>query len=118
MHDKMPTDENIQKHGCTVVSVCVLCMRNFETLDHLFLHCSFVAHLWNWLGDMLHRTIDTTIVLCTLSCTPVKDNSQIKDLFFSGIIHTFHTVWLVRNSIRFNGLHASLLAAKAKYPPW
>jgi len=44
MHDKMPNDDNIRKCGCTVVSVCVLCMTNFETSTHL-LECPFASHL-------------------------------------------------------------------------
>ena len=53
-------------------------------------------------------------MLSTISCVPDRGNSQIIDLFISGVIHTFHTIQLVRNSIGFNGLKSSLLAAKAK----
>jgi len=51
MHDKMPTYENLLRRGCTVVSVCVLCLQNFETLAHLFLRYPLASHLWTWLRE-------------------------------------------------------------------
>ena len=89
-------------------------MGNFEISTHFFLNCLFALNFWNWLGEQLNRTIDTTSILSTLSCVPSSGSSQVRDLFISGIIHTFHTIWLVRNSLCFNGLKASHLAAKAK----
>jgi len=114
MHNKMPTDENIRRRGCTVVLICVLCMSNFETSEHLILSCPFAAGLWTWLGDQLHCSIDTTSVISTLSCVPSRGSSQVRDIFISGIVHTVHTVWLVRNCMCFNASKVSVLAAKAK----
>lgn len=48
MHCKIPTDENLQSRGCTLVSICVLCYATDETSSHLFLTCDFAKHLWRW----------------------------------------------------------------------
>jgi len=44
-HGKMPTDENLKKCGCIVVSICSLCMIVDESSDHLFFHCQFARQL-------------------------------------------------------------------------
>lgn len=114
MPDKMPTDENIRRRGCTLVSICVLYMISSENSVHLFLECLFASHLWTWLGNQLHRPIIIDSVLSTLSLVPACGSNQVRNMFISGIINMFHTIWLTRNSMRFNGLKVSLLAAKAK----
>jgi len=43
--------------------------------------CCFATQLWNWLGDLLHRPIDTTLVIYTFSCVPDSVGSQVRDLF-------------------------------------
>jgi hypothetical protein len=64
LHDRLPTDENLIKRGCTVVSVCSLCLAGLETTSHLFLSCSFAAQLWNWLGTMFENNFDCTNISC------------------------------------------------------
>jgi len=54
MLSKLPTDENIQLRGCTLVSICVLCFQNAESSTHLFLTCDFAVALWRWLGAQLN----------------------------------------------------------------
>ena len=36
VHKKLPTNEHLRSHGCTIVSICVLCFRAAETSEHLF----------------------------------------------------------------------------------
>jgi hypothetical protein len=36
LHNKLPTDENLRKRGCSIVSVCCFCMQNNETSHHIF----------------------------------------------------------------------------------
>jgi hypothetical protein len=45
MHKKMPTDENLRKRGCIIVSGCAMCLRNEESTSHLFLNRQFAARL-------------------------------------------------------------------------
>jgi len=41
MLSKLPTDENLQARGCTLVSMCPLCYHQAESSSHLFLDCDF-----------------------------------------------------------------------------
>ncbi|KAF6145345.1 hypothetical protein GIB67_016806 [Kingdonia uniflora] len=51
-HGKLPTDDNVQKKGITLVSRCCLCSNNSESIHHLFWDCSFSICLWTWLEDL------------------------------------------------------------------
>ncbi|CAJ2653183.1 unnamed protein product [Trifolium pratense] len=114
LHDQMPTDENLQRRGCTVVSVCVLCMQQSETTAHLFLLCPFAQELWNWLGDLFNVHFDITSFLSLFdSCVP-SWSSQLRHITLAAIIHTFHKIWMARNLIRFNSASIILQAAKMK----
>ncbi|XP_042483849.1 uncharacterized protein LOC122064192 [Macadamia integrifolia] len=44
-HGKLPTDESIQKRGIALVSRCSLCGVEVESMDHIFLQCSFAEGL-------------------------------------------------------------------------
>ncbi|PNY16684.1 hypothetical protein L195_g013409 [Trifolium pratense] len=63
----MPTDENLVKRGCVVVSVCVLCFAHLETTVHLFLSCPFAQQLRCWLGSLLHYVLVTNSITSLLS---------------------------------------------------
>ncbi|MCI42961.1 hypothetical protein A2U01_0064198, partial [Trifolium medium] len=46
-------------------------------------------------------------------CTP-SWSTQIQQLALAAITHTFHTIWMARNVIRFNNASITLHAAKMK----
>ncbi|GAU24780.1 hypothetical protein TSUD_356100 [Trifolium subterraneum] len=89
-------------------------MGTSESFPHIFLHCNFAAALWQWLGELLHTVFDRADFLAIFrSCNP-SWCSQVKELSLAAIIHTFHTIWMARNVIRFNNAKISLHAAKTK----
>ncbi|MCI18110.1 glycerol-3-phosphate dehydrogenase, partial [Trifolium medium] len=97
-----------------MASICVLCMGTSESSLHIFLHCNFAVVLWQWLGGLLHTVFDRTDFLAIFrSCNP-SWCSQVKELALAVIIHTFHTIWMARNVIRFNNAKLSLHAARMK----
>ena len=101
MHGKMPTNENLRKKGCVIVSVCCFCLNSVETLEHLFLHYTFASDLWTWLGEKLHRSIDRISIASLLNCIPTHCSSQVSDIYLAAILHTVHIIWLARNAFRF-----------------
>jgi len=113
-HGRMPTDENLRSRGCNVVSICNLCLKNDETSEHLFLRCQFSKKLWDWIGGKLNRLIDCSTTDSLLSCIPASCSSQVSGIFVAAIVHTLHTIWWARNSLRFTTLTPSLHSAKVR----
>ncbi|XP_039686503.1 uncharacterized protein [Medicago truncatula] len=110
----MPTDENLRRRGCIVVSVCNLCLTAAESSEHLFLSCIFAAQLWGWLGSRLNCVVDTSSFAALLSCRSASCSSQVAEIYLAAILHTLHTIWCARNSIRFSFLAPSLHAAQVR----
>ncbi|XP_042485259.1 uncharacterized protein LOC122065524 [Macadamia integrifolia] len=46
VHDKLPTDDAIQKKGIDLASKCSLCGMEAETSTHIFLQCSYSEDIW------------------------------------------------------------------------
>ncbi|XP_019462882.1 PREDICTED: uncharacterized protein LOC109361800 [Lupinus angustifolius] len=97
----MPTDDNLQKRGCYMGSMCSLCRSNTEDSSHLFLTCPFAIYLWNWLGSHLAISIDTSSVFALFSIYNNSWSKQMNEMLFACIIYTIHTIWLCRNKTRF-----------------
>jgi hypothetical protein len=113
-HNKMPTDENLRRRGCIVVSVCSLCMSTDESSEHLFLRCNFANQLWDWIGMKLNCIIDRSTAGSLLSCRPARCSSQVSDIYIAAVLHTIHSIWWARNSLRFSDVVPTLHAAKVR----
>jgi len=111
---KLPTDENLQKRGCTLVSICVLCGKHAETSAHLFLTCDFAVAIWRWMGSKLSCTFILTSSATLLTSIPQRRSSQLRDVYWAAIVHTVYTIWVARNSIRFSSAHVTLHATTTK----
>jgi len=117
MHGKMPTDENLRRRGCIIVSVCCFCLLNDKTSEHLFLHCPFAMEIWNWIGGKLNFGFDCTSFESLLLSLPQNRSSQVRDIFLAVVVHTLHSIWLARNTVHFSSnafsLHAVQLRVQA-----
>jgi len=111
---KMPTDKNLRRRGCIVVSICNLCLKTDESSEHFFLRCQFSKQLWDWIGAKLNRVIDCSTLESLISCRPVRCSSQVSDIFLAAILHTLHTIWWARNSLRFTTVKPTLHSAKVR----
>jgi len=80
MLSKLPTDENLQLRGCTLVSMCPLCYNQAESSTHLFLECAFSQTIWHWLGIKLQRSIPLASPTSLLTCIPQRCSSQLRDV--------------------------------------
>jgi len=114
MHGRMPTDENLRRRGCIIVSICHFCMVIDETSKHLFLHCSFATNLWLWLGGILHITFNLASFETLISSIPPKCSSQVRDIYWATMVHSLHDIWLTRNSLWFTNLTTSVHSTKAR----
>ncbi|KAF1897548.1 hypothetical protein Lal_00036990 [Lupinus albus] len=100
-HHKMPTDENLG--GCHLASMCSNCYSQIETSNHVFLTCSFVVHLWDWLGGIFKIHFNTNSIESLFLVCNRQWCHQVKGVLVAAIINTINTAWFCRNSSRFNG---------------
>ncbi|XP_019451878.1 PREDICTED: uncharacterized protein LOC109353979 [Lupinus angustifolius] len=101
LHRKMPTDENLQRRGCNLASICSICKSNFETSNHSFLECYFVVSLWQWLSSILHTQLDISSIEAIFSYYNKKRSHLLKVVVVAAIIHTANIIWFCRNHSRF-----------------
>ena len=47
-HGQLPTDQHIHNKGLHICSICTLCEKHGEFIQHLFFECSNVLHIWSW----------------------------------------------------------------------
>jgi hypothetical protein len=110
----MPTDENLMKRGCIVVSACDLCLSQFESTTYLFLSCSFATHLWNWLGSLFRIVFNTNIFYTLFESFATNWSAYLTNIATVGVLHVLHSIWLARSSIRFNNAKIIIHTAKMK----
>ena len=59
-HHILPTNTMLYKFGIKDSDKCTFCNNEKETLEHVFIDCTFSEHFWNeleiYLSDKLHRT--------------------------------------------------------------
>lgn len=49
-----------------LTSYCCMCGRDAETVDHLFLHCSYASQVWQWMFRVLGVNIGPHVSLLVL----------------------------------------------------
>ncbi|XP_058749874.1 uncharacterized protein LOC131622872 [Vicia villosa] len=105
MHNKVPTDDNLQLRGFSFPSVCSLCLSSTESSKHLFFDCSYVRHIWNWLDS---------IMLLSFSINGIEDckralhhswSAQVKAVVNACIVGIIYNIWNARNMARFDDVH-------------
>ncbi|CAN1778682.1 Putative ribonuclease H protein At1g65750, partial [Linum perenne] len=46
-HRRIATIDNLQRRGMVLVNWCVLCTKEKESIDHIFIHCPLAVSIWN-----------------------------------------------------------------------
>jgi hypothetical protein len=85
-----------------------------ESSYHLFLQCPFATNIWLWLGGILHITFNLASSAAILSSFPQNCSSQVRDIYVLAVVHTFHGIWKVHNSLQFNNQITSLHWTKVR----
>jgi hypothetical protein len=98
LHNKMATDENLIKRGCIMVSICVPLSVKLLNPFSLISTLSFCVEI---------MALARRVVRCDI-CFGHNPG------YFLKVIHTFHTIWMAWNDIRFNNSIITVHAAKAK----
>jgi len=84
----------------------VLCQKQQETFEHLFLQCAAVIPIWTYISDIIKRItgaqLKPTSELCIQFNFP-QQVAQHTDLLVLLYTMTRHTIWKARNAVRFDG---------------
>jgi len=51
-HGRLPRDQHIQNKGLHIWSLCTLCEKHEESIQHLFFECSNVLRIWSWVRQI------------------------------------------------------------------
>jgi len=97
LHNKLPTDENLRKRGCTIVSICCFCLQESESSHHIFFDCPVTSRLWEWLGKGTNQHLDCTNCLQLLLGGMGTRSKLVQQLLHSAIIHAIWVIWIERN---------------------
>ena len=95
-----------------LVSQCNLSSASTESLDHIFLHCSFSVAIWSHFSSIFELPVlPSSIMGVFLMGLHNGRSPQLKELWlicFTSVILWF--IWHVRNKIRFDGRTSSIAA--------
>lgn len=59
LRNRIATNDNLKNCGMIFRSYCCMRMRSDETVNHLFLHCSFARVVWRLLFDKCNISLTT-----------------------------------------------------------
>jgi hypothetical protein len=108
LHDRLPTDENLRKRGCYIVSICCFCRKQSESSSHIFLHCPVTAQLWDWLSKGSGQHMDLTSGLSLVLSSVGVGGKLAHQIVNSSILHTIWCIWLERNNRYFNDKQSTI----------
>jgi len=102
LENKISTWDNLIKCGKITPSLCSLCFKDVESVDHIFVHCDFTKKVWSDVKGGLHlnmiwRTFPLyTVWKCGIKMFLFTNNFQylfvgeygeLKTLLFLKIFH-------------------------------
>ncbi|CAN0887989.1 hypothetical protein LINGRAHAP2_LOCUS15726 [Linum grandiflorum] len=98
-HRKIATIDNLQKRGFQMVNMCVLCRKETESVDHLFIHCEFSYKVWSLVSSTLsiHGPLASN-VSCLISAWKGMNCMTSFRKATKAILHSFFWyIWKERN---------------------
>nr|ABN08953.1 Ribonuclease H, related [Medicago truncatula] len=114
-HDRLPTDENLQKRGCSLASVCIFCMNQSETSSHLFLNCPLSLKIRSWLSAVTDLNLDLDCWNSLLLGDQDREGQMVHQIMSAAVIQVIWTLWVERNSRLFQGKSKSVASLKQYY---
>ncbi|KAL6187555.1 hypothetical protein ACLB2K_038953 [Fragaria x ananassa] len=103
------SEEFLQKRGISMASRCSLCHRHGESLEHIFLSCSFASSVWQCLTAMFQLGAHHGSLLDLLHVGLVYSRSpQLRELWLTAFVITLWCIWKFRNQARFDGVQPNV----------
>ncbi|KAF5463697.1 hypothetical protein F2P56_013842 [Juglans regia] len=107
---KVLTTENLRRRGLFIADWCVLCKRDGESVNHLFVHCKVTRFLWNevlsWTG--LHWVMPREVVDLLVGWKGVKGCKKAMSVWKMIPPCLMWCIWLERNGRCFEDRECSL----------
>lgn len=105
-HNRISTQDNLQKRGKITASRCDMCLSSSETVNHLFLRCNFAARLWKWIWDTFNIPSTTPHSISDLwnMIRKLKFSPQIRQLLISCCLICLYALWDTRNKLIFHNI--------------
>ncbi|CAN0884957.1 Putative ribonuclease H protein At1g65750 [Linum grandiflorum] len=100
------TMDNLQKRGLIAPNRCSLCKRAAESIDHIFLECSYSQKIWNRFSSTLSFTGPHYHIMTKVIKGWKGMNFTVEfDLFRGVFLHAFYWfIWLERNGRIFKNI--------------
>ncbi|KAL6143356.1 hypothetical protein ACLB2K_054051 [Fragaria x ananassa] len=120
-HLKLPTDDQLQRRGIPMVSVCQLCsFSHIEDMPHLFVNCSFAQHIWQWLACCFGTSLPSYGSLNDLwsSVAGKSFSPQLKNIWRATCFFALMAIWKSRNKLRFDNKQPSLMRVFRSVKAW
>ncbi|XP_062014798.1 uncharacterized protein LOC133731445 [Rosa rugosa] len=104
LRGRVISDDFLQRRGVALVSRCDLCGIDSESLDHIFLNCSFTAAIWSHFTSLFELGGVPPSILEGLQVgMAVGRSGQLKDLWLICFTSILWFVWNARNKMRHEG---------------
>ncbi|KAL0431296.1 UNVERIFIED_CONTAM: hypothetical protein Sradi_0755600 [Sesamum radiatum] len=104
LHSWIPVDTTLKRRGIPLVSRCVCCFKEEESLPHLFLHNPVVLEVWQFFAAKLQLTLpctDNFFIFLQAWKLPPPAHPHIRDLLPALILWN---IWTSRHAAKFEGV--------------
>jgi len=88
-------DQHIKNKGLHICSMCTLCEKHEEFIQHLFFECSNALHIWSWVRQIF-LTSHFSNKDDLLSFTKSDDSPLVKLIKFIVINFSIWMIWRKR----------------------
>ncbi|XP_074278526.1 uncharacterized protein LOC141602112 [Silene latifolia] len=104
MQDKLPSIERLISRGIMLINRCSLCLRQCESISHLFFTCEFSAQVWGIVAARLHLQ---GVIFYLHATVNILLTARRNSLHNAGLLASIYYIWKERNSRIFQGIASS-----------
>lgn len=89
------THDNLCRRGIITISQCCFCRRSSETIQHLFLECTFVKEIWNYFWGCMAQQWNCNTVEQVLHRNGSEELSNTGKIYWEVLNHA--VLWVIWN---------------------